>query len=119
MRHPVIGTRADRRQVALWLSEEEWLALDAMARSRDWSRGESLAWLLVGLGQEALAEAVAASVPRGRRKGWAKPLRQDYAPACRHGRVRLAVWLEERLARRVLEALRTDRRLKRTLASGR
>jgi hypothetical protein len=109
LRRPV-AHRAGRRQVAVWLAEDEWSALDAIVRRAGLSRAGAFAVLLEEMGRTSLAEAVLSDAPGRYRQGWALPLRDGMAPRTRFGRVRLATWLSPSLAAKVNEAFRQERR---------
>jgi hypothetical protein len=105
-----VAHRAGRRQVAVWLAEGEWAALDTLARRAGLSRAGAFAVLLEEMGRTSLAEAVLSDAPGRYRQGWAAPLRDGTAPRTRFGRVRLATWLSPSLAAKVKDAFRQERR---------
>ena len=105
-----VAHRAGKRQVAVWLTKDEWSALDAIVRQSGQSRAGAFAILLEALGHTSLAEAVLLDAPGRYRQGWAVPLRDRNAPRTRIGRVRLATWLSPSLAEKVNEAFRQERK---------
>jgi len=105
-----VAHRAGKRQVAVWLTKDEWSALDAIVRQSGQSRAGAFAVLLQELGHTSLAEAVLADAPGRYRQGWAVPLRDVNAPRTRVGRVRLATWLSPSLAAKVNEVFRQERK---------